>query len=309
MLSMHETSIPAQARFAGCLVGLAAGDAVGAAVEFKPRGSFALVTEMVGGGPWALAPGQWTDDTSMAMCLAESLVVCRGFDAADQMQRYVRWQREGLWSSKGYCFDIGATTRAALSRFESDGDPCAGSIEPNTAGNGSLMRLAPVPMACWPNATMAGEWAARSSRTTHGAPAAVESCRVFATILVAALSGHARADVLNAATHLELTHDGVRDVARGAWRNKTAGEIRGTGYVVESLEASLWCFARTDNYRDAVLAAANLGDDADTTAAIVGQLAGAYYGVAAIPPSWRAQLTLRAEIEAMAASLYALAVA
>lgn len=298
-------SVSTEARFAGCLVGLAVGDAVGAAVEFKARGSFAPVVDMVGGGPWSLEPGQWTDDTSMAMCLAESLVVCRGFDASDQMRRYVRWYRDGLWSSKGYCFDIGATTRAALLRFESDGDPYAGSTDPNTAGNGSLMRLAPVPMACWPDAPLAIEWAADSSRTTHAAPAAVESCRVFAAMLVAALNGHARDEVLRAAAHLGLAHDGVRAVAQGMWRSTAVDQIRGSGYVVESLEAALWCFAQTESYAAAVLAAANLGDDADTTAAIVGQLAGAYYGVDAIPAAWRARLTRGAEIETMAAALHA----
>ena len=123
------------------MIGLAVGDAVGTTVEFKAPGTFAPVSDMVGGGPFGLRPGQWTDDTSMALCLAESLIECGGFDARDQMERYVRWWREGHLSSTGKCFDIGNTTRAALSRFEKTGDPFAGSTEPNVAGNGSLMRL------------------------------------------------------------------------------------------------------------------------------------------------------------------------
>ena len=133
-------------RFRGCLLGLAAGDALGTTLEFRPPGSFEPIDDMVGGGPFRLRPGQWTDDTSMALCLAESLLECGGFDAADQMRRYVRWWREGYLSSTGRCFDIGNTVRAALSRFVGDGDPYAGSTDPRSAGNGSLMRLAPVPM-------------------------------------------------------------------------------------------------------------------------------------------------------------------
>ncbi len=302
----ESAALTTEARFTGCLLGLAAGDAVGAAVEFKARGSFAPLTDMVGGGPWSLAPGQWTDDTSMALCLAESLITCNGFDARDQMERYLRWFRHGHWSSKGYCFDIGATTRGALARFEQNGEPMAGSVAPNSAGNGSLMRLAPAPMAAWPHGALAETWAAESSRTTHGAPSAVESCRLFAAILIAALNGAGREDVLTAGAGLELEHAEVRAIAQGAWRTKDVAQIRGSGYVVESLEAALWCFAQTDSYRAAVLLAANLGDDADTTAAIVGQLAGAYYGVDAIPAEWRALLTRGTEIEAMARKLFAM---
>ena len=129
-------------RFRGCLLGLVAGDALGTTLEFKRPGSFEPIDDMVGGGPHRLQPGQWTDDTSMALCLATSLVERGGFDAADQMQRYVRWWREGYLSSTGCCFDIGNTVSAALSRFIEHGDPYAGSTDPHSAGNGSLMRLA-----------------------------------------------------------------------------------------------------------------------------------------------------------------------
>ena len=133
-------------RYRGCLLGLAVGDALGTTLEFCRPGSFTPITDMVGGGPFRLKPGQWTDDTSMALCLASSLTERGGFDARDQMERYVRWWREGYWSSTGRCFDIGNTTSAALSRFQKTGDPFAGSTDPHAAGNGSLMRLAPVPL-------------------------------------------------------------------------------------------------------------------------------------------------------------------
>jgi ADP-ribosyl-[dinitrogen reductase] hydrolase len=121
-------------RYRGALLGLAAGDALGTTLEFKPPGSFEPIEDMVGGGPFGLRAGQWTDDTSMALCLAESLVERGGFDPTDQMRRYVRWWREGVWSSTGSCFDIGVTTRSALRRFEETGEPLAGSTDPHSAG-------------------------------------------------------------------------------------------------------------------------------------------------------------------------------
>src|SRR4051812_32495728 len=134
-------------RFRGALLGLAVGDALGTTVEFKPPGSFAAVTDMIGGGPFKLPAGAWTDDTSMALALGESLVACEGFDAVDQLKRYVRWYREGYLSSTGVCFDIGVATRAALVRFDRTGEAFPGDADPQAAGNGVLMRLAPVPLA------------------------------------------------------------------------------------------------------------------------------------------------------------------
>ncbi len=174
-------------RYRGCLLGLAAGDALGTTLEFQPPGTFEPINDMAGGGPFGLQPGQWTDDTSMALCLATSLIEREDFDPTDQMQRYVRWWREGYLSSTGRCFDIGNTVRDALAHFERDGDPYAGSTDPNAAGNGSLMRLAPVPMRYTGEPHESIAFAAASSRTTHGARAAVDACRYFAGLLVGAL--------------------------------------------------------------------------------------------------------------------------
>ncbi len=155
--------------FRGCLLGLAVGDAVGTSVEFRARGTFPPVTDMVGGGPFGLAPGQWTDDTSMALCLAASLCERDGFDARDQMDRYLRWMREGYMSSTGACFDIGNTVASALRRYRETGEPFSGSTDPQSAGNGCIMRLAPIPMFYFPDIDAVERYAAESSRTTHGA--------------------------------------------------------------------------------------------------------------------------------------------
>jgi ADP-ribosyl-[dinitrogen reductase] hydrolase len=177
-------------RYHGALLGLAAGDALGTTLEFKPPGTFVSIRDMTGGGPFNLQPGQWTDDTSMALCLAESLVHCRGFDPKDQMDRYVRWWREGYLSCTGRCFDIGITVSGALSKYLQTGNPFAGSTDPRSAGNGSLMRLAPIPMAYRNDPIKAIHFAAESSRITHGAAAAIDACKFYATLIVAALEIH-----------------------------------------------------------------------------------------------------------------------
>lgn len=292
-------------RYRGTLLGLAVGDAVGTTVEFKARGTFPRLTDMVGGGTFGLQPGQWTDDTSMALCLARSLLHCDGFDALDQMKRYVRWYRDGYLSSTGDCFDIGTTTRSALGKFESTGDPWAGPCGPSTAGNGSLMRLAPIPLFYAPDAAAAVAHAADSSRTTHGAPQAVDACRLFASLLVSALAGTGKEELLfgERAGLVSPLEPAVAAIASGAWRDKQESEIRSSGYALHSLEAVLWCFHKTSSFRDAVLTAANLGEDADTTAAIVGQLAGAFYGESGIPEEWRQRVLWGPRIAALGEAL------
>ncbi|WP_035991409.1 ADP-ribosylglycohydrolase family protein [Leptolyngbya sp. KIOST-1] len=301
-------TITASERFRGCLLGLAAGDAVGTTVEFRPRGSFSPVTDMVGGGPFDLQPGQWTDDTSMALCLATSLVEQGAFDAADQMDRYCQWYEQGYLSSTGHCFDIGNTVRQALEEYKRSGQPFSGSTHPQSAGNGCLMRLAPVPMFYSADRDRAIAFSGESSRTTHGTAECVEASRLFGHVLFQALSGAGKRTILLEHDLETFASPAIRAIAAGAYQRKPVEEIRGTGYVVDSLEAALWCFWTTETYEQAVLAAANLGDDADTTAAICGQVAGAYYGEAGIPERWLSQLTLGDQIAALADRLQAAAV-
>ena len=294
-----------QQKFRGCLTGLAVGDAVGTTCEFRPRGTFPLQTGMTGGGPFNLQPGQWTDDTSMALCLAESLLEKNGFDARDQMQRYVRWWKEGYLSSTGKCFDIGNATKAALQDFLITGEPFSGSTHPLSAGNGSLMRLAPVVMFYFPDNAQALHYAGESSRTTHGAAECIDACCYLASQLMMIFHG-ADKDALSAGFYQPRTKK-IGLVQGGSYLQKDVQHIRGSGYVVDSIEAALWCFHRHNNFADAVLEAVNLGDDTDTTAAVTGQLAGAYYGYDAIPPAWRADISMAADILRLSDKLQAAA--
>ena len=305
---MIPPSLPS--RYRGALLGLAAGDALGTPLEFKLPGSFEPIPDLVGGGPVGLAPGQWTDDTSMALCLASSLVETGGFDPLDQMRRYLRWYRDGEWSSTGRCFDIGNTVRSALARFEASGEPYAGSTDPYAAGNGSLMRLAPIPMAYARHPERAVHYAGQMSRTTHAAAEAVDACRFYAGLIVGALQGVPKAELL---APMYAPQPGlwvsaplsprIAEVAAGSYRETLASEIHGTGYVVQALEAALWAFWSTDDFRTGALAAVNLGEDADTTGAIYGQLAGAHYGVEPIPPAWREKLARQDQILGLADAL------
>jgi len=301
-------------QYCGALLGLAIGDALGTTLEFQPPGTFDPIEDMVGGGPFELAPGQWTDDTSMALCLAESLVECGGFNPADQMQRYLKWYREGYLSSKGRCFDIGNTVRSALIRFEKTSDPFSGYTDLYSAGNGSLMRLAPVPLFFARDPRLAIEKARDNSRTTHGATEAVDACRYYAGLILGALHGVPKEELLSCAYtpiprlwEEEPLAPRIREIAEGSFKVKEPPLIRGGGYVAECLEAALWAFFKSQNFRSGALLAVNLGDDADTTGAVYGQLAGAYYGEGGIPDSWREKLAMREMILELADRLYSFA--
>lgn len=303
-------------RYRGALLGLAVGDALGTTLEFKPPGSFEPLTDMVGGGPFRLLPGQWTDDTSMALCLAESLLLRGGLDPKDVMQRWLRWRDEGLWSATGQCFDVGVTTSSALSRFRRTGDPFAGSDDPHAAGNGGIMRLAPVPMRFAAEPARAIREAAESSRTTHAARTCLDAARYLAGLIVGALRGVPKADLLAPRyspvpglwEQAPLCPE-IDQVAAGSFRRRAPPAIRGTGYVVASLEAALWAFAATKDFAAGALRAVNLGDDADTTGAVYGQLAGACYGLAGLPPDWVERIALREAISELADGLFAAATA
>jgi ADP-ribosylglycohydrolase len=286
-----------QSKFRGALLGLAVGDAVGTTLEFKSPGSFQKIYDMVGGGPFHLLAGEWTDDTSMALCLAESLINKQGFDPIDQLERYTRWAKDAHLSSNGRVFDIGNTVRSALAKFARTREPFCGSSDPNSAGNGSLMRLAAVPLFYVQSPEEAIRLSGESSRTTHGAKTAIDACRYFGGLIVGALLGVTKEKLLAADYspvhgywHTNRLEPEIDEIALGSFKRLKPPQIKGTGYVVKCLEAALWAFYSSDSFRAGCLLAVNLGDDADTTGAVYGQIAGAYYGEEGIPEDWRRKL-------------------
>lgn len=269
----------------GMLLGLAVGDALGTTLEFAERDSLPPVTGIVGGGPFDLDPGVWTDDTSMALCLAESLIERGGWNAGDCAERFLRWRDEGYMSPTGTCFDIGNTVSAALDRVQRDGNPYAGINAANQAGNGGIMRLAPAVIAHHRDAMAAVDVAVLQSQITHAA----DECDDAAFALAAFLHSGSLADALH-----RFPAETPRD------------QVKSTGYVRDSYEAAFWAYENTDSFRHCIILAANLGGDADTVAAIAGQIAGRVYGMQGIPAEWLGVVAWRDRIETMADTLYAL---
>ena len=285
----------------GALIGLAVGDALGAPVEFQPPQSFMPVTDFNWGGPFGLEPGQWTDDTSMALALADSMAR-NGWDLDDQLRRYLAWYQSGEYSVTGQCFDIGFTTAAALRRFQQIQDARqTGDPAEHASGNGSIMRLAPVAIRYadrFPDSIdQLGRLAAESSLTTHASPQCLSACRYLALLLAGLIHGIDRREMLDPAwpplealREAEPLHREVELIVSGSYREKQPPEIQGSGYVIQCLEAALWAFHDANDFSEAVLRAVNLGDDADTTGAVCGQLAGACWGESGIPAIWRQRL-------------------
>lgn len=285
-------------RCRGALLGLGVSDALGAAVEFMAPGTFEPVTGYRSGGPHGLNPGEWTDDTSLALALADSIAK-NGWELNDQAERYVQWMKHGKYSVNGRCFDIGITTATALRRFlETKDARTSGLHDEGSSGNGSIMRLAPVPIRYhghYPkNIVELARLAEESSLTTHASEQCLSACRYMALVLSGLIHGEDRNTVLsptwgplaelNAAKPL---HPLILAVANGSFREKQPPAIRGSGWVVQSLEAALWAFHSANSFEEAVLKGVNLGDDADTTGAVVGQLAGAFWGESGIPAGLR----------------------
>ena len=275
-------------RYLGSLLGLAVGDALGAPVEFKERGSFPPVTEMQAGGPFNLQKGQWTDDTSLALCLGTSLVEKNGFDPYDQIEKYLKWFREGYMSCTGNCFDIGNTTKAALLRYEEHKDIFAGSVD-DPATNGSLMRLAPIPLFYFTSIEKTIEYAGLSSKVTHAPLNCIKACENLAKYIHRALGGESKEKIFCDAT-IDF--------------RKTYEEVSGKGDALLCLEGAMWCFYHSKSFIEGVQMAVNLGDDTDTTAAVFGQVAGAFYGVEGIPEEYLNDLWDRGPIEELAVKLF-----
>jgi ADP-ribosyl-[dinitrogen reductase] hydrolase len=288
-------------RARGALLGLAVGDALGTTLEFKGRDTYEPLTDLVGGGPFRLKPGQWTDDTAMALALADSLAAKDGLDEQDLLTRFHGWWQNGTYSCTGRCFDIGITTAHALSRWKATGKDHSGSIDPQTAGNGSLMRLAPVAIRFRDDRSALRDAAARQSKTTHAAPEAIDACVLYAEMMADAISGARRSEVLK--DHPGPWAGKIDTINQGSWRGLGRASVNASGYVAHSLEAALWATGRTAKYDRAVLHAANLGQDSDTTAAIAGQLAGALAGASGIRVDWLAKLAWRVRLTAAADAL------
>ncbi|MAS06661.1 MAG: ADP-ribosyl-[dinitrogen reductase] hydrolase [Ahrensia sp.] len=275
----------ARDRAIGALVGLAIGDALGTTLEFKDRDTEPPLEDMIGGGPFGLEPGEWTDDTSMALCLADSLIAKSGrVDLFDLLERFLAWYRSGTNSSRGVCFDIGNATRDALEAFERDATTRNNAHEALQA-NGSIMRLAPVVISAR-NVEEACSNAARQSLTTHAAPVPVDCCVELAETLW---------------TQIET---GALYPPIGTLCGRARETIVSSGHAPATLEAAKWAVANSGDFAEAALLAVNLGGDADTVGAVTGQIAGSLYGLSGIPETWLRKIFWRDIIQDKAQKLW-----
>ncbi len=299
----------------GALLGLAAGDALGTTLEFKTPGTFEPLTDLIGGGIFRLEAGKWTDDTSMALCLADSLIEKNSFDAFDQLEKYLKWFNEGYNSSTGECFDIGNATKQALYLFENSGQPYCGNTLRQSAGNGSIMRLAPIPIFYYNEPEKLMQYSENSSKTTHAAPQCIDACKYMSGIIAGAIKGISKEELLGDSFSLIPNYwkdnpldSSIQEIAKGSFKIKQPPQIKGSGYVVQTLEAALWAFYHTNDFESGALNVVNLGDDADTTGAVYGQIAGAYYGMKCIPEKWLKKVYRASDIEIIAERLYKIAI-
>lgn len=264
---------------------------------------------MRGGGKFQLEPGQWTDDTSLALCIASSLIATGSFDLRDQLERFLRWRDAGEFSSTGKCFGIGQQTLRALLDYNRSGQLTRKASSTWRSGNGSLMRLAPIPLVFAGDLDLAGRASAASSITTHPLVECREACAAYGRLIAGAVCGWSKVQLLDESRALvgAVSAPAVQQVLAGSYLGKSRDEISSTGYVVDTMEAALWAFMRTDDFRSGALLAVNLGHDSDTVGAVYGQLAGAHYGFTGIPAEWREQLYELDLIVDIAEQLHALA--
>jgi ADP-ribosyl-[dinitrogen reductase] hydrolase len=290
-------------RVAGCFVGLAVGDALGAPLEFQSRRQVRKqypegLRDMIDSSLWK--KGEYTDDTQMALLIAESLLEGKGFQASDLARRFQTWARTAK--------DVGIQTRAVVNMagYVRDPEGCSSQYHEahpdSSAGNGALMRCAPIALFCLDSVERLVELSRASARVTHFDPKAQSSCVILNTWIQAATCRGIRDARAESIVLLNETE-------RSAWHRLEEIEaykeddIKSSGYTVDTLEAAVWSFLTTASYEEAVVRAANLGDDADTVGAVCGSLAGAYYGYAAIPKRWRNQLREEARIHKIALAL------
>ena len=299
--------------FQTILLATATADALGVPVEFESREDLQQnpVTDMREFGTYNQPKGTWSDDTSLMLCLAESMV--EGLDLQKLAQKFIAWKNDNYWTARGWVFDIGIATRQAIERLENGTPPeLAGGFDEMDNGNGSLMRILPLVMYIKDlDIDQRYEWTKKVSSLTHAHVRSVMACFYYLEFAKKIVEGK---DKFQAYTELQsemITHVAKREInpqeiqkfSRLLTKDiSTVNEkyIQSRGYVIYTLEAAVWCILTTSNYKEAVLKAVNLGEDTDTTAAVAGGLAGLIYGIESIPKEWLEVIARKLDIVELA---------
>ncbi|BCS23220.1 ADP-ribosylglycohydrolase family protein [Aspergillus puulaauensis] len=318
-------------RIKGSIFGVAVVDALGGPVEFHARGSFEPVTDFQHNATFGVPPGTWTDDTSMTLCLAKSLIDSKGqFVAQAAIRNYIEWHENGYLSATDNCFDVGIGTTRALKIWKTYFEQSPGVKKDDpvgheggqpaidkalkreySCGNGSLMRISPIGLVYFRDMDEALYNAAASSNATHPYPTCAECCVIYTKLIVRALNGASKEDLAQEVVSTEfkdtkLKQQLSRYTSLQDWQATDEDVIKSSGYVVSTLDAALWSFFTTSTFESGALRAVNLGDDADTVGAVYGGLAGAFYGLGAIPSGWVAGLQKREVVDEIASGLVSL---
>ena len=291
-------------RASGALIGLAVGDALGAPVEFRDRGTFPHVTEMQSGGYFRLPAGAWTDDTALALCLADSLIAHPYLNVSDLLNRFLRWLNDHENTSTDRCIGAGQNTLAVLGNYHRTGALVAPPIKGRSDGNGAIMRLAPVACMHFRNTDILRRIAVDQSKATHCSELSSAASEMLGWLLGLLIGGTDWQKALSAVRSNRWPQE-IKAISQADWAAKSVDEIHSTGYVVHTLEAAIWAVGTTTSFEEALIKAVNLGHDADTVGAVTGQIAGARYGADAIPERWRNSLVRGNIIEDKAATLFA----
>ena len=293
----------ARDRALGAFVGLAVGDALGAPVEFMKRGTFPHIMDMHAGGYFRLPAGAWTDDTAMALCLADSLLHAPMFDPQDLLNRFLLWIDGGENTSTGHCVGIGQNTFEALINFRKTGVLEAPKLRKLSDGNGALMRLAPVACMHWQDEERAVQIAEAQSATTHYSSLSKTACSIAARLMSRLIAGQPWNEARRF-DDLGDIHPEIFALLEADLKTIPEDNIQSSGYVIHTFEAALWAVETSSSFEEALIKAVNLGDDADTVGAVAGQLAGALYGYSNIPERWLKPLAHAERIQQAAHDLY-----
>jgi ADP-ribosylglycohydrolase len=296
------------------MFGHAIADAVGVPVEFRSREYLDRnpVTDMIGFGTYNLPAGCWSDDTSMALCALESLAK-GNVNYDDIMKNFGKWYYLDEFTPEGYVFDIGNTCREAIDNYFYRKKPAisCGLSSISSNGNGSLMRIHPFVLYAYYNGIEDEaefiNMIVNASSLTHAHKCSIAGCVIYSYILRELLNNPEKSSVHKGIDYAQSVRPFGRYYERvfsGNIETLKREDINSSGYVVDSLEAAIWCLLTTNNYEECVLKAVNLGEDTDTVAAIAGSLAGALYGIESIPEKWMEQLKKKEYIEGMCKNAY-----
>ncbi|RJE23302.1 ADP-ribosylglycohydrolase [Aspergillus sclerotialis] len=290
-----------KSRALGCIWGNCTGDALGGPVQFKPKGQFKPVTGLRTVEPFGQPAGSYSDDGSMTLALSQSFIDQRGkYNHVGSIKYFVSWLFSGQFSTAKSAWDVGRSTRIALTIWNKNGSEDIEHTQSRInqkldmeecSGNGSLMRISPIGLALWKDIDEARRRARERSQITHPSLACLDACELYTELLCRIMAGETKEQLVQTASAFKISHATLAERLSkyknlSDWKLPSEADMQSSGWVVDTLEVALWGLFKYDSWADGALAVVNLGGDSDTAGAVYGALAGAFYGFASIPSQW-----------------------